>query len=352
MPVTLLHWNIETYGPAKSKNTNHPNFVNYIAQLVSNTRADIFAMVEVKNSTSLIVPPLIAAAINTIEGIAAQLNPWRWVITDSGFNNEAYIMMYRIDRDVLPVRLTRAGFDAGPNTRPDHGLGRYDADNLEIQFPSRWTGRGGRRPFYATFMTGGMNDERTFSVISYHAMFGAQTQRGVRRLPALNVVTEFPNDPYDDLDFSLISGDFNVDFNVNRADYQNMLNLPSYQATDDLTSMQNNPAGGNDPATFMANAYDNIFQTYPDMAPTGRTVNLMIESAVIPAPQPPPPAAQPNVGYLSAAAGAFNIATLNHYLARIANPIIALPPNDMDTSWDFVREAISNHYPVVTTIDI
>ena len=343
--VTLMHWNIETYGPAKYFNANNANFINYIAQLLETWDVDIFAMVEVKNSTSLLVPPLLANAVNVLEGILPAANPWRHVRVNSNFNSEAYIIMYRTDRNFLPINLALM---SGANVVPENGLGMFTVHG-PLNFPSRMTQQGGRRPFYAMFETLDMNAQ-IFSVISYHAMFGAFTPLGIRRLPSLDAVTEFSDGTQ--IDASLISGDFNVDYNLNHADYNNVLNLPADEATNDETSLQNNPAGGNDPSTFMANAYDNIFQTVLGMAPTGDVVNLMIESAVVPAPQPPLPAAQPNVGNLSAEAGAFNIAALNVYLARIANPIVALPPNDMNTAWDIVRESISNHYPVIVTVAI
>jgi hypothetical protein len=345
----MMHWNIETYGPAKYFNANNGNFVNYIANLLFVNQVNIFAMVEVKNSTSLLVPPLIAAAETLLEGL--MVNPWRHVRINSGFNNEAYIVMFRTDQNFQAAQATAGGIVNGPLIIPDHGQGMDNVAGNRIQFPSRWTAQGGRRPFYVTFET--TDTGNTFSVISYHAMFGAATPLGVQRLPALNYIHEFEDGPpTTPMDASLISGDFNVDFNANPGFYANMLVIAD-QATDDETSLQNNPAGGNDPSTFLANAYDNIFQTIPGMVvPTGNTINLMIESANVPAPQPPLPAAQPNVGYLSADAGAFNMVALNVYLARIANPIVALPPIDMNTSWDFVREAISNHYPVFVSVTI
>ncbi|MCO5950980.1 hypothetical protein [Mucilaginibacter flavidus] len=342
--ITLLHWNIETYGPAKYFNANNANFVNYIARLVLNVNADIFAMVEVKNSTSLVVPPIISTAICALQGLL--FDPWRSVRVNSGYNNEAYIIMYRTDRNFLPID---NALNTGANIIPDNGLGMDNVAGNRINFPSRHTAKGGRRPFYVTFETTDTNQR--FSVISYHAMFGVATPYGIIRLPDLNYITEF--DDGTPIDASLISGDFNVDYNIDFAYYANMLALPTEEATNDNTSLKNNPLGGNDPATFLANAYDNIFQTViTGMTPTGDVTNLMIESAVVNGPQPPPPAAQPHVGNLSAEAGAFNIAALNNYLARIANPIVALPPVDMDTAWDFVREGISNHYPVAVTVTI
>ncbi|HVW98213.1 MAG TPA: hypothetical protein VHA56_19765 [Mucilaginibacter sp.] len=344
--IRVLHWNIETYGPAKYFNANNANFINYIARIVYTYDVEIFCMVEVKNSTSLLVPPLLAAAINALEGILPANNPWKVVRANSNFNNEAYIMMYRIDKDFLPVNTAQA---AGPNVVPEHGLGNINVAGAVIQFPSRWTGNGGRRPFYATFETNNMAAE-TFSVISYHAMFGPHTPQGINRLPNLRYITQFHNGT--PIDESIISGDFNVEFDPAPTGwYGNMLAITSY-ATDEATTLQNNPIGGNDPATFMASAYDNIFQTVVAMSPAGEVNNLMIDSANVPAPQPPPPAAQPNVGDYSAEAGAYNIAALNNYLARIVTPVVALPPVDMNTSWDFVREAISNHYPVFLEVTI
>ena len=346
--ITLLHWNIETYGPTKFLNGNNAVFITYIANLVNNVNADIFAMVEVKNSISAALPGLIAADINGLQGILPANNPWRSVRIDSGFNNEAYIMMFRTDRNFQAARATAAGpIVNGPAVVPDHGQGMDDALGNRIQFPSAWTAQYGRRPFYVTFETTDTNN--TFSVISYHAMFGAQTAYGVHRLPALDYITQFADGPPATLiTQSLISGDFNEDFDpLVPGYYQNMLNLPTVQATDQATSMMNNPVGGNNSANYLASAYDNIFQTVVVAAPAGNVVDLMVESAVVPAPQPGPPAAQPGAGNLSAAAGVFNIAHIPNNWA--ANPVAAVPPVSMPTAWGFVREAISNHYPVITT---
>lgn len=343
--VTIMHWNIETYGPAKYKNANNQNFINYIAQLVFSYGVDIFCMVEVKNSTSLLVPGKLADAINAIEGVDDDDNPWDYVRVNSGYNNEAYIIMYRVDKDFWPVDLA---LNTGPDVVPEHGLGMF-SQNGQLQFPSRMTARGGRRPFYAMFQTTDMNTQ-IFSVISYHAMFGAFTPLGVRTLAQLDAITEFSDGT--PIDGSLISGDFNTDFNVDRIYYNQILALPSYQATNQMTSLKNNPNNSTNPADFLANAYDNIFQTYNAAAPTGLVVDLLVETANVPANLGPPPAAQANVGALSANAGAYSLAALNHYLARIANQIVAVPPTDMNTSWDFVRETISNHYPVVTQVTI
>lgn len=348
--ITLLHWNIETYGPTKFVNGNNAVFITYIANLVNNVNADIFAMVEVKNSISAALPGLIAADVNVLQGILPANNPWRSVRINSGFNNEAYIMMYRTDRNFQPARITAGGVVSGAATVPDHGQGMNNVAGVRIQFPSRWTAQGGRRPFYVTFETTDTNN--TFSVISYHAMFGAHTPLGVQRLPSLDYITQFEDGPpATAITQSLIAGDFNDDFDAaNPGYYQNMLNIPTVQATNQSTSLLNNPPGGNDPANYLANAYDNIFQTVIVAAPAGNVVDLMVESAVVPPPPLAPPAAQPGAGNLSAAAGAFNVAHIPNNFAAAA--VAAVPPVTMPNAWGFVREAISNHYPVITTTTI
>jgi len=338
--VNIMHWNIETYGPAKYKNANNQNFINYIAELVSAYDVEIFCMVEVKNSTSLLVPGKLADALNAKEMLDDDDNPWRYVRVNSGYNSEAYIIMYRIDRDFLPIDLA---LKTGPKVIPEHGLGMFSKTG-PIQFPSRMTAKSGRRPFYAMFKTTDSN--KIFSVISYHAMFGAFTPKGVQTLASLDAITEFSDGT--PINGSAISGDFNVDFNVDRFYYNNILALPTYQATNQMTSLKNNPNDSTVPADFLANAYDNIFQTTNLAVPTGYVVDLLVESSNVPAPLGAPPAAQAKLGFLSPFAGAYSLAALNHYLARIITPIVAVPPVDMNTAWDFVRETISNHYPVVT----
>jgi hypothetical protein len=347
--ITLLHWNIETYGPTKFVNGNNAAFISYIANLVNNVDADIFSMVEVKNSISANVPGLIAADVNALQGIAPAANPWRSVRMNSLFNNEAYIVMFRTDRNFQPAQITINGVVNGPLVNPDHGSGMHDVNGNRIQFPSRWTAQCGRRPFYVTFQTTDTN--RTFSVISYHAMFGNATPWGVHRLPSLDYIRQFEDGPPSTpIDESLIAGDFNEDFFPTNNFYQNMLGLPSVQATNSNTSLLNNPPGGDDPDAYLANAYDNIFQTVAAAAPAGDVVDLMVESSVVIGPQPPPPAAQPRVGNLSAAAGAFNVANIPNHWAL--NPVAAVPVPDMPQAWGFVREAISNHYPVFSTVNI
>lgn len=344
--ITTLHWNIETYGPTKWLNGNNANFLEYIATLVNNVNADIFTMVEVKNAIGAGVVGQLSTSINNLQGILPANNPWRSVRINSMFNNEAYIVMYRTDRNFLPYNLVNG---AGANVVPTHAQGMDDVNGNRIQFPSRWTAQGGRRPLYVTFQTTDTNN--FFSLFSYHAMFGNATPLGIHRLPSVDYVTQFDDGPpATPIPATLIAGDFNEDFTPLNFYYQNVLNLPSQQATNEETSLLNNPPGGDDPMAYRANAYDNIFQRTPGAANWGLVTDLMVESSIITGPQPPPPAAQPHVGNLSAAAGNFNLANIGQRFINQA--VTQVPPADMEEAWRFVREAISNHYPVSVTTTI
>lgn len=362
--ITLLHWNIETFGirnvnkpghRGKYDGTNGPHYVSYFAQLVQNTNASIFCMIEIKNNLAGILPGAIIIQLNALQGFNAGNTPWRSITINSGKNSEAYIMLYRTDRNFLPVQVNAAGaYTTGQNTIPINGLGHQDVAGNTVNFPSSWGKTGGRRPFVVTFRTTDTNNN--FSVISYHAMFGAATANGILRLPSLNYITQFNNAPtHTAINGSLISGDFNVDYvGPNHPYYNNLLNLPSTNAVNAATVLKNNPQSSNDPTTFLDSSYDNIFQKIPmgGVANAGSVVSLMVQSSHVTGPQPPPPAAQPNIGNLSAVSGNFDIPTANGVGIPIANPIAALPPTTMDEAWGFVRKVISNHYPVVVTTTI
>jgi hypothetical protein len=340
--ITLLSWNLETYGSVKAANANNVHFVNYIAQVAFNTNANIVALIEVKWNVSATLPGLLVTAINLLHGNLVP-NPWRSIRINSGVNHEAYIMLYRIDQNFFPKPTPPTA--AAAAAIPANGLGTNNVAGVAINFPSRMTQRYGRRPYYATFRTTDSN--RYFSIISYHAQFGYFTPYGVVRLPALDFITQFDNPGHTVITRSMISGDFNVDIQTTAVWYANMLAI-STQSVNQRTTLMNNPFSSDDPADFRASAYDNIFQKTPGATGVGTVVDLMVESSVVTGPQPPPPAAQPHVGNLSAAAGFYNIANIGQRF--IANAVAAVPTTSMDDAWGFVREAISNHYPVVVTM--
>ena len=340
--ITLLHWNIETYGPRKLANANNVHFINYIARLILNVNADIVVFVEVKNSIAVAVCAQVGNRATILQGLA--FSPWRTMNVNSGKNNEAYIIMYRIDRNFAPI--DNAG-NVGPAIAPDNGFCVDTAAGAPLQFPGTMTQTGGRRPFYWTFQTTDTGVD--FSVLTYHAMFGAFTLLGIRRIASCRAITQYAGGAIGN---SFVSGDFNVDFVANRVDYNNVKNLPSEEATTEDTSLMNNPPGGNNPATFRAHAYDNIFQVPLAMPNPGRVVDLMVESARVMGPQPPPPAAQPHIGNLSAAAGAFVVASIPNLWAL--NPIVAVPPTGMNAAWSLcaTQSVITTRWPLQCLSDV
>jgi hypothetical protein len=351
--ITLLHWNLETYGPSKFKNENNDHFIDYIAALIKNVDADIFSMVEVKNSISGSLTGSLVSKIASLEKLKS--TPWRTISENSLKNSEAYIVMYRTDRKFSPYNLkTGTGIDV----KPEVDFCKFDIKEKIITFPGRMTTSGGRRPFYVAFKTTDTN--KIFTVISYHAMFGYNTVFGIRHLPNAREITLLIDESKKQkvsVDGCLISGDFNIDYNDYNSEYKGLLNLPSKNATNEKTSLQNNPKfekpeDYKKPLLYRESAYDNIFQKIPKEgeAREGKVIDLMVESAIIGKPQPPPPAVQPHIGNLSAAAGAFKMDYIK--LKKVKEGVIQIPPVDMPSAWGFVREVISNHYPVSVTTTI
>ena len=144
--ITLLHWNIETFAWANKYNTvNGPHYVSYFAQLVQNTNANIFSIVEVKNNLAGILPPALIIQLNALQGFTAVNTPWRSVTIDSGKNSEAYIMLYRTDQGFHPVDIQMGALNAGANVAPINGLGDRTAAGGGLPFPTADLKNGGKK---------------------------------------------------------------------------------------------------------------------------------------------------------------------------------------------------------------
>jgi hypothetical protein len=333
--ITILSWNIETYGPAKAGNANSGALINFIARVISNAGANIVSLIELKNASAPGIVALLIPAIDLANGHVGATN-WRSVIVNSNYNNEAYVLLYQLGNNFDPLPPNGAGANPPPVNGLTWHTGPGGAGPV-VLFPSRMTTWGGRRPFFAAFTTNlGVN----FSIISYHAPFGAFTYRGVQRVGQVGEVTQVDDGAaIHAIASTLICGDFNQAYNAAFPwPYNNLLALPSFAAIVANTSLVNNtpPGGYPNTAGYYINAYDNIFERNCGNV-AGTWVDLILQSTTAPAGN----------GILQAQSGAF-----------VPGPILGgalinnIPPQDFEDGWHIVRHGVSNHLPVWVTVNI
>ncbi len=342
--ITLLHWNIEQLGDKKYNNDNKLPLLYYIASIANGYNADIISIVEVKNAQS---PWVINTLFSFLNGT------WGAVKRNTRKNNEEYIIMYRTDRPFVPIAFLNG--QVIDSAWPECALTDTDIYGNKIAFQSPKTPRGGRLPCYATFRTTDTNQR--FSVLLYHGMYNSrQTFIGVENIARLSMVRQFNGvggAPAQPIQGSIISGDFNLDYNEYNDIYGPLLAFSSNAVDTDTTMVNKPPLTVNQPDSYRANAYDNVFQRPPQARPIvnrGKVVDLIVESAIINNnPSLVPPDAVNSNGPLAQAAGHFDLQIINQKLNYVRDtPINQLPPIDVLSSWAFVREVISNHFPVIS----
>ncbi len=342
--VTLLTWNIRNFGPSKL-DENETQLFDYVATVIDNADADIVSIIEVANS---VLDQIATGIINSLDGLSMYDDtPWRHVSVNNNFN-EAYLILYRIDRTFLPLRSAGAVLTTGPDVVPDHGLTNQDILGANtVAFPRPGQRRGGRKPFYCAFRTNAM-PQKIFTVIAYHAMFGIYSGVGVESIPELDRLNFLDNAPTNTaVNGCLMSGDFNVDYDPAPTWwYHDILSIPSTNATAEKTTLKTGGDGSNNPVAYRSMAYDNVFQKIPvgGVARAGTVIDLMVQSSILDAPIAPLPA---YVGDLAYATGMFDSGEIPNNYAL--DPVEDLPTPNMQQAWAFVIEAISNHYPVVVT---
>lgn len=340
--ITLLHWNIYQFSNNKLNNKNGAALINYIAEVVFQSQANIISLLELKNSAVTSIVSRLATAINLKngEGPPAE-SPWAGRKIDSQKNNEAYVVLYK----------TNAGFDPITNTGGEilngltnETLGILGVPTGSLPFNSSLTKSGGRKPYYIAFRTKGPKP-KTFSIIAYHTMFGVHSPSGVRNVGLLAQSRALLNGgTLVNMDYSLTSGDFNVDFDPMEPDaYDNLLeSVPSSQSTDEKTSLINftPPGGFQDPKLYRKNAYDNIFKYRRTSKPApggGKVVDLIYESTKAPAGN----------GLMAPETGGFLPGSILD-----GELIQNNPPKDFEDAWHIVRHAISDHLPVFLRYEI
>lgn len=341
--ITLLHWNIYQFSKNKLNNKNGAALINYIAEVAFQCQANIISLLEVKNSAvDSVVSRLIPAMnLKNDEGPPAE-NPWTGERVDSQKNNEAYVVLYKLNAGFEPLKATAGG--AVLNGLTNQFLGIFGSPTGTLPFNSSLTKTGGRKPYYIGFRTKGPKP-KTFSIIAYHTMFGVHSPSGVSNVGLLAQSRALLNGgTLVNMDYSLTSGDFNVDFNPMEPEaYDNLLEaVPSSQSTDEKTSLINftPPGGFKDPKLYRKNAYDNIFKYRRSGKPLpggGKVVDLIYESTKNPVGN----------GLMAPETGNFLPSSILD-----GELIQNNPPKDFEDAWHIVRHAISDHLPVFLRYDI
>jgi hypothetical protein len=340
--VTLLHWNIYQFSNNKVNNANGAALINYIAEVVSQAGPDIISILEMKNgAVNNIVARLIPAInIKNNEGPPA-LNQWRSISINSQKNHEAYVVLYRIDKGFRPLTAAVGGGTDPINALSNQTLLPNGTPGGVLRFNSSLTTNGGRKPYYVTFRT---TDGKNFSIVAYHTMFGIHSPIGVRNVGELAQSRAIlDNGVTVNMDASMISGDFNVDFDpLFPGPYNNLLAaVPSTQSTNAKTSLVNFTPPGGFPTSveYRKNAYDNIFKYRRAGLPPalgGHVVDLINESTTLPV----------GTAFMAPEAGAFVPGPILD-----GNLIQNIPPRDFEDAWHIVRHAISDHLPIYVSLN-
>lgn len=342
--ITLLHWNIYQFSNNKLRNGNGAALINYIAQVISQSQANIVALLELKNSAVNNIMARLIPAINLAkdQGPPAE-NRWRFIGINSQKNNEAYIVLYQLGNDFVPLN---AAFTTNHiNGLTDNRLSLFGVPEGQLPFNSSLTARGGRKPYYVVFRTTDGSPARNFSVVLYHTMFGVHSPAGVRNVGLLAQSRAILDQGVTlEMAASLTCGDFNVDFNpLDPGPYHNLLvTLPSKQSTNEKTSLVNftPPDGFPDSAQYRKNAYDNIFRynrAKPPDTVGGTVVDLIKESTTSP----------PGTAFMVDEARPFKTGPILD-----GELIQHIPPQGFEDAWHLVRHAISDHLPVYVNYTI
>jgi hypothetical protein len=334
--IKLLHWNIQTWSDKKSSNVNARALLNYVAHVILESKANIVSLLEVHSSYADAICQHLLASIITILQIQPRACPWRYYWIDSG-EREAYVTLVKYGNNFV-------AWNAGKSDKQICGLSnqaKVTEQKGTLEFCSTSSPRGGRLPYYTSFKTTDTN--KKFTVVAYHAMYGDSTPDGVRSAGLLA-----QNKAVNDsgvaiaLDASLPSGDYNVHYEVNQWAYANLLGLPSWYATKDKTSLKayTPPEGYSNSMDYRSSAYDNIFfynGKKPSNQPVGRVFDLIKDSTL------------PKTG-----TGLLSRAITNFARSGIRNEILLgkIPPASFEDSWHIVRDAISDHLPVVIEVTI
>ncbi|MBI3653171.1 MAG: hypothetical protein HY231_19255 [Acidobacteria bacterium] len=245
MAITYVSWNIKQLGPSKLKPTSLIDGVQSLTEIATyilNMNADVVGVMEVTLKESGTDAP---------KQICNLLGPsWGGVVTsnDASLKPDRYAFFY----NTKTVTINQVGF-------PDF----VDINNNPVTFPNRY-------PALIRFTT--VATQKTFGILIIHGPEPAETVGG----GALQAMTDLSNLAFvQKPPFPLIiSGDFNVDYNLNSTPYTVFENNPlnySVLFKGNKTSLKMYFNTVDDWGEYVKSAYDNIFLS-PGLAATSSAV--------------------------------------------------------------------------------
>jgi endonuclease/exonuclease/phosphatase family metal-dependent hydrolase len=261
MAITYVSWNIKQLGESKMKETSlvfGTQSLVEIASYIKAINADVLAIMEVTlKFFGTDVPALIAKELG---------KDWGVVISSNDANNkpDRYALIY----NTKTIDFNGMGY-----------LAKYeDTSGNEINFPNRYP---------VLIQVTSKASSTSFGIIVLHGPEPAETVGG----GALQAMTDLSNLSIvqkEEIPL-LISGDFNVDYNLNSAPYTVFENLKySVLFKGNKTSLKVKFKTIVDPGTYLKSAYDNIFLS-PKLAKnaTGSGVYDFVQSWATASSLPP-----------------------------------------------------------------
>jgi endonuclease/exonuclease/phosphatase family metal-dependent hydrolase len=232
MAITYVSWNIKQLGESKMKETSQVFGVQSIVEIASYIKkmsADMLAIMEVTlKFFGTDVPALIASQLGTDWGVVVSSN-------DANNKPDRYALVYNKNT----IELNGIGY-----------LPKYE-DTLgnDIKFPNRY-------PVLIQVTSKATNN--TFGIFVLHGPEPAE-DKGKAPIQAMTDLSNLTIVQKEEIPL-IISGDFNVDYNLNTAPYQLFENLKyAVLFKGNKTSLKVKFQTQDDPGTYLKSAFDNIF---------------------------------------------------------------------------------------------
>jgi hypothetical protein len=352
--VSLLSWNIQTYGPTKLYGPNFKRLERFVTRTIVQHNANIAVLIELSLSTADEVCQTLCADLSSITGGAT----WEYATISSmiGGGGEAYGFLWRTGMNFGIIN----GRDGQPYVRLS-----------DQQFPDNRGQLFGRRAAIAAFRATDTNV--TFVVSAYHAppgdQYGTYAYAGLEALAKTEGLYQLDMaGQMGQVTGRMLGADFNLDVN-NELDYSwltddvprnppparrgqgaGMTNITD--ARTHLISMQTGKSRwgdnisywGTDENDYIELPIDNVFYRSP-RAPNraGGVIDLLQQVMT-----PQTPLRIIAELFLTRNFGQPTFPNSHLLPASLTQGIL----NDVRGAWLLLNYAISDHFPVVAAIDI